>query len=238
MEKKSKNLCLCGCGEEVNKHKFKYGHRANIKRKLCACGCKKYATSGSIFIRGHNIKGHHYNMGHSVWSKGETKETNESLRRLSQKMMGHISLFKGKTLEEIFGSIKAEEIKDKNRKNNIGNINHNPNGFGKSGKRKDLNNQFFRSTWEANFARILNYIGIEWEYEICRFKFNDCSLLIDFYLPQFDMWVEVKGYFKDITFKQFNKMHLEYPNENVKILDGKGYKKLTKMFKLLIKEWE
>ena len=61
---------------------------------------------------------------------------------------------------------------------------------------------------------------------------------IDFYLPQLDMFVEIKGWMKERDLKLINKMHQEYPNENVKILDGEGYKKLTKMFKDKIENWE
>ena len=39
------------------------------------------------------------------------------------------------------------------------------NGRGLGGKRPDLNNQYFRSMWEANFARVLKYKNIEYKYE-------------------------------------------------------------------------
>jgi len=35
----------------------------------------------------------------------------------------------------------------------------------KSGKRPDLGDVYFRSGWEANFARILNFQGKTWEFE-------------------------------------------------------------------------
>jgi hypothetical protein len=46
-----------------------------------------------------------------------------------------------------------------------------------SGKRADLGGRYFRSSWESNIARMLNFwvnIGIisRWEYEPCEFRFT------------------------------------------------------------------
>jgi hypothetical protein len=46
---------------------------------------------------------------------------------------------------------------------------------------------------EGVFARQLDAAGIEWMYEPRRFRLSIGSYLPDFYLPQFDIWVEVKG---------------------------------------------
>ena len=43
----------------------------------------------------------------------------------------------------------------------------------KGGIRTDLN-AYFRSTWEANYARILNYESIEWKYEAKTFQLDEC----------------------------------------------------------------
>lgn len=47
---------------------------------------------------------------------------------------------------------------------------------------------------EGVFARDLDRAGISWVYEPRRFKLSWCSYKPDFYLPEFDVWVEVKGY--------------------------------------------
>ena len=55
----------------------------------------------------------------------------------------------------------------------------------KSGFREDLQ-QYFRSGWEANVARILTLLQIEWIYEDKVFTLsNGMRYLPDFYLPQF-----------------------------------------------------
>jgi len=66
----------------------------------------------------------------------------------------------------------------------------------RGGVRPDLG-VYMRSTWEANFARVLNFLGIKWEYESETFTvFVDgkaVSYTPDFYLPEYGGWVEVKG---------------------------------------------
>jgi hypothetical protein len=47
---------------------------------------------------------------------------------------------------------------------------------------------------EGVFARDCDEAGIAWRYEPCRFKLSWCTYRPDFYLPEFDIWVEVKGY--------------------------------------------
>lgn len=64
----------------------------------------------------------------------------------------------------------------------------------RGGYRKDLG-YYFRSSWEANYARYLNYRGIVWEYEPKRFylKELDCTYLPDFRLED-GTYIEVKGW--------------------------------------------
>ena len=55
-----------------------------------------------------------------------------------------------------------------------------------------------RSGYEVMYAEILNDRGIEWQYEPEIFKLTDsCRYTPDFYLPEYDEWVEVKGWFTD-----------------------------------------
>lgn len=64
-------------------------------------------------------------------------------------------------------------------------------GYAKIGIRADLNNQYFRSRWEANYARYLNYlisIGepiLKWEYEPERFNFSKVRTKPYYYTPDF-----------------------------------------------------
>lgn len=83
--------------------------------------------------------------------------------------------------------------------------------FGKppsNAKKIKYDKQWFRSSWEANFAKWCNLSGIKWEYEPKAFplKINgkDTTYTPDFYLPEFDLWIEIKGYWRGIQKKKFN----------------------------------
>lgn len=103
--------------------------------------------------------------------------------------------------------------------------------------RNDLR-QLFRSSWEANVARVLNKKGVSWKYED---HFYDLSgglmYLPDFFLPN-DVILEVKGYWdqnsrdKVITFSRDN------PQISLQILDSDMYYSLERQYGTIIPEWE
>ncbi len=70
--------------------------------------------------------------------------------------------------------------------------------FGKKPKfyRFKYKNFLMRSSWEVLLAIWLDFSAIKWEYEIKTFKFKKWSYTPDFYLPEFDCWIEVKGWWK------------------------------------------
>jgi len=133
-----------------------------------------------------------------------------------------------------------------------------------SGKRNDLNNVFFRSSWEANYARYLNHENIPWEFEPKTFYFKNIkrgslSYTPDFYLKNEGCFVELKGYFNSKDRGKIKRFKKQYPKEFSKLrfvintLKGKGYdfiislnekaiiysyKDIEKEFKNKINHWE
>jgi len=82
------------------------------------------------------------------------------------------------------------------------------------GKRKDLDYVFFRSTWEANYARYLAFVEIVYYYEPKSFEYPITKgtrfYTPDFYLPEEDKWVEVKGQWDSKSktkLRRFRKYH-------------------------------
>lgn len=70
----------------------------------------------------------------------------------------------------------------------------------------------FRSNWEIEIAELLTELGIEWTYEPKRFYFRAEreSYLPDFYLNDYNCWLEVKGYMDKRSEKRcrlFKKYH-------------------------------
>lgn len=115
----------------------------------------------------------------------------------------------------------------------------------KGGKRKDLNNQYFRSAWEANIARYFNYINVKWEYEPKTFVFSNItrgsvSYTPDFYLTEEDKWVEVKGWMDGKSKTKLSRFKKQYPEEYKKLIliTEKEYKEIKKKLATFIKNWE
>jgi hypothetical protein len=140
--------------------------------------------------------------------------------------------------------IKGTQTKIKNGTLNPNINSSNPYSRTKSGKREDLNNTFFRSAWEANIARYFNYVGIKWQFEPKMFVFQDIkrgcvSYTPDFYLPDEDRWVEVKGWMDDKSKTKLNRFKKFYPEEYAKleIISAKEYKEYAK-YSRLIPNWE
>lgn len=141
----------------------------------------------------------------------------------------------------------------------------------KGGRREDLGDQYFRSSWEANYARYLKFIDTQWEYEPKTFWFPIRSGTVnytpDFYLPDEDVWIEVKGRltskcrtklkrFKKYFFDEFKKLIVvigdpfskSKTNKSIMLflvasLDLpheriKSYREISKRFESIIPHWE
>jgi endonuclease I len=72
-----------------------------------------------------------------------------------------------------------------------------------------------RSTYENNFCLYLNHLGIAWEYEPEKFRFpveRGARVFIpDFYLPDLDIWIEIKGRFTSIDRTKMKRMKKYHP---------------------------
>lgn len=66
--------------------------------------------------------------------------------------------------------------------------------------------RMFRSSWEVELAELLTSLGITYEYEPQRFYYRDHreSYLPDYYLPEYDTFIEVKGYMDKRSLKRCN----------------------------------
>lgn len=112
----------------------------------------------------------------------------------------------------------------------------------RAGRRIDLGNIFFRSRWEANFARVLNYLNVKWEYEVKTFRFKYrgrmVSYIPDFYLPDFNCYVEVKGYLDRRSKLKLLLMNDNYPDVELFLIDKKDYGVIKSDYGLKVDNWE
>jgi len=95
---------------------------------------------------------------------------------------------------------------------------------GRSGYRIDLGMAYYyKSSLEADFSRFLNYIGIKFWYEPKTFVVSGGAYTPDFYLPDFEIFFELKAVEK--TNSDFSKKmnrnlehHDELAKDNVRIM--------------------
>lgn len=163
----------------------------------------------------------------------------DTRKRMSE---SHIELSKNMAYEEKH-QIAMKAVKTKRDK---GIIHTGENAYSrcKGGHRKDIDH-YFRSSWEANIARLLNFKSIKWEYEYKRFNFENeiegvLSYQPDFYLPEYNIWIEVKGWMDDKSKKRLELFKIYYPDEykNFILIDQKYYYSLEKEYSNIIENWE
>ncbi len=110
---------------------------------------------------------------------------------------------------------------------------------GKAGIRKDISKTiYFYSRWEANFARLQNYLGVKWEYEPKTFDLGSQNYTPDFYLPKSNTYIEVKNFlwkYSKIRDEKFRKL---FPDIKLQLLLKEDYQKLENKYSELIPNWE
>lgn len=120
----------------------------------------------------------------------------------------------------------------------------------KQGRRTDLNNQFFRSTWEANYARYLHWLVRNskikhWEYESDVFEFpikcGSYSYRPDFKVINLDDSVEyheIKGWMDIKSKAKLDAMKTYHPEIELILIDEPVYIKFANEFSKVIPNWE
>ncbi len=100
-------------------------------------------------------------------------------------------------------------------------------------------NMFAHSS-EEEFANILNFYHIKWEYEPKTFslKWDEAGNVVesftpDFYLPDLDLYIELTTMKQSLVTKKNRKVKLLrklYPELNIKLFYGRDYKQLLKKY--------
>jgi hypothetical protein len=121
---------------------------------------------------------------------------------------------------------------------------------GRAGRREDLGNTWFRSSWERNWARYLNLrqaagVIAGWEYEPDTFWFPIRRGTVS-YLPDFKVtnpsgkieYHEVKGYMDAKSKTKLKRMAKYYPVVTVLVIDKPVYREVKQLYAGKIPEWE
>jgi hypothetical protein len=101
--------------------------------------------------------------------------------------------------------------------------------FGKvlfHGKRIWYKDNCFHSQWEVNFAQFLDDNDIKWIYEPKAFDLGDTTYTPDFYLPETNEYIEIKGYWIDDAKFKFDLTKIFYPEIKIQLIMEKDLKEL------------
>lgn len=201
-----KKLCKCGCGKEII-----------IKEYHSYYGIPDY-------IHGHNRFGKkHSRITKLKISKSEkgkiVSEKTKKLISIANKNKKHSENTKLKISQKLKGRVMSEDTKQKRRNFLLGKTLSNDikekisktlkkkyrNGEIKIPERKNYiyyyKNTKFRSSWEVNIAKAFDNFNIFWKYEKYRFNLKNTTYTPDFYIPEYNCFIEVKGHRKESLYK-------------------------------------
>lgn len=121
---------------------------------------------------------------------------------------------------------------------------------GRGGKRDDLGGRYFRSSWEANWARYLNTRIVageirRWEYESETFEFP-IRRGSRFYTPDFRVvyadgsmeYQEIKGYMDQKSRTKLKRMAKYHPSVSVVVIDAARYHRIEREVAAKVPHWE
>ena len=97
--------------------------------------------------------------------------------------------------------------------------------FGKSPcwKRIQYKNIWMRSTWEVVYAKYLDKQGTKWLYEHKTFDLGNTTYTPDFYLPESDTYVEIKGWWRKESLIKFAKFKKIYSKINIIVIEKREF---------------
>lgn len=182
-----------------------------------------------------------YENGGEPWNKGLTKENNASLAVVSRKVQ-----------EKLNGrNIHRERLTEKEYEEYISEMSIRMSGKGnpmygkatrisKSGYREDIGH-YVRSTWEADYARVLNFIDEPYLYEPKTFELtredgSSITYTPGFYLTDKDTYVEIKGFMREIDAEKIKLIQEQY-DIKLEVIQSSEFAELQLKYKDLV-NWE
>lgn len=109
----------------------------------------------------------------------------------------------------------------------------------KSGVRNDVSPTiYFFSRWEANYARLQNYLGVKWIHQPKTFQLRLQKYTPDFYLPESDTYVEIKNFLSEYSHNRDRQFRELYPELKLILLLKSDYLVLQKKYAQKIEGWE
>lgn len=96
----------------------------------------------------------------------------------------------------------------------------------------------YRSRAEGDFGKSLTQSGIGFKYETVRIKYTTVrSYIPDFYLVDFDFYVEYKGYFRSSDRRKHTLIKEQNPSYDIRFVFQNANNTLSKKSKTTYREW-
>ncbi len=226
--KYSKNYCCRNCGTKISLYRGLYGQKIckqcsiEINTKYCtdckeeisknAKRCKSCSKKYLYIVNPNKYKG----KNNPAYKKGLPK-----CKNCGKQLVNYGSIYCIKCTRHDWMTNKKHKLITKKKMSNkqkgklnsmYGKVTHAIHGRYKG--------TFMRSSYELNFARFLTLSGICWKYESKTFELGNTTYTPDFYLPESDCYIEIKGWWRDIAKRKL------YPKTNIKIFREKKLKQL------------
>lgn len=220
----------CDIASMISKRKERnnYSQSEESKRKKSISVRNTYATKVVFSVE---LRAKFSETMKKNWATGKITSDNHWAK--TQKGKQFLSnCFKGKKLgRQIKMSLAAQKRLRTKRETHYSSA--------RGGFRSDLN-CYFRSMWEANFARILTFQNKKWVYENDHFQLEESfSYTPDFYVESENTYYEIKGRFDEKSKRQLDLMKIKFPNVRIEIIDSAKYSELRVQYKnLLSNAWE
>lgn len=208
----------------------------NINRKLSKDLCDNISQKNKQWIK---------ENGHPKGMLGKT-HSDEFKKEFSARVK---EMWKT-NIEFISGRAILKGMKTRHKNGNL--LVNKSRGSWKAGIRKIGGiEKYFRSSWEANYARILELLKQEnkiynWEHEPDTYWFEHIARGARSYTPDFKIWVndkdffyvEIKGWMDQKSKTKIDRFNKYYPEYHLELIEADGIKKLKKEYKLLVDVWE
>lgn len=195
-----------------------------------------------------SMKKHIRENGHPRGMKGK-RQTLEARRRISETQKNQVALGMHHSQHVEMSQAQRDDLSKRmvERLKNGGNIYSRV----RSGRRADLGDMFFRSAWEANYARYLRFLKErgeiqEWEFEPDTFWFEKIRRGTRSYTPDFKItdkhgrtyYVEVKGWMDAKSKTKLKRMKKYHPHVEIRVFGRKEYAALKNQLGAALPGWE